>query len=75
MPIQQVIALRYHDQQALYDVLNKLFPEPGAHTVAFEMGQYMLTLPRELSQQEILDIDRQQRHYKKRKERRRKTAK
>ncbi|KAK4464069.1 hypothetical protein QBC42DRAFT_54062 [Cladorrhinum samala] len=70
MPIQQVLRLRYNDYQALAEELQKLFPD-STYSVEIEMGQFILTLPRELDEDEIASIDSKQRHYQRQATRRR----
>lgn len=71
MTVQQIIHLRYNDLKALREELTKLFPN-GDFAVDVQMGQFILTLPRGLSQTEVDVINSKQRHYQRPSERGRK---
>lgn len=62
MTVQQIIHLRYNDVKSLQEELTKLFPD-GDFAVNVQMGQFILTLPRGLSQTEVDTINSKQRHY------------
>ncbi|KAK4109268.1 hypothetical protein N656DRAFT_346862 [Canariomyces notabilis] len=65
MAVQQVVPLRYNDPRALDKELKMLFGD-GNYAVDFEMGQFILTAPRQLTENEIAHIKSKQRHYKRR---------
>ncbi|KAK9773192.1 hypothetical protein AB5N19_11830 [Seiridium cardinale] len=65
--VDQIIPLRYNDVGAVTKFLNQLFPSWSYDT---QLGEYHFHLPRELDQEELQNLWRAQRHYRKRSEKR-----